>query len=167
MVYSAMFAALLAVCSWISIGGVVPFTLQTFAVAAALCMLGARLGGLAITAWILLGAVGAPVFANFNGGLGALLGTTGGYILGFLFAAPLYALAQKLPCRKVVRQAVGLLLALIAVYAFGTIWYAIAYAQGSEAFAFALANCVLPFVLPDLVKLSLALALGSILRLPL
>ena len=160
MVYAALFCALLAVCSMISIPAAVPFTLQTFAVSAALCILGARLGGLAIAAWILLGAAGAPVFSNFTGGLGALAGATGGYILGFLFSPPLYALAMRLPLRREpVKQAIGLVLSLIGVYTFGTVWYSAVYAGGSTLSG-AFATCVLPFLLPDALKLSLALSLS-------
>ena len=65
MAFTAMFAALLAGCSWISIPLTVPITLQTFAVFAAVALLGTKCSFTAITVWILLGAVGVPVFANF------------------------------------------------------------------------------------------------------
>ena len=90
MAYIALFAVLMAVCAWISIPFAVPFTLQTFAVFAALAILGGRRGTLSVVVYLLLGAVGLPVFAGFKGGLAALLGTTGGYILGFLLTALLY-----------------------------------------------------------------------------
>ena len=81
---AALFAALIAICSWISIPTAVPFTLQTFAVFLALGVLGGKLGTLSVAVYLLLGAVGLPVFAGFQGGLGALLGATGGYLAGFL-----------------------------------------------------------------------------------
>ena len=96
MVYIAMGATLIAICSWISIPTAVPFTLQTFAVFFVLLLLGGERGTLAILIYILLGAVGAPVFAGFNGGIGVLLGNTGGYILGFLFVGLIYMLFTKL-----------------------------------------------------------------------
>ena len=77
---AALFAALIAICSWISIPTAVPFTLQTFAVFLALGVLGGKLGTLSVAVYLLLGAVGLPVFAGFQGGLGALLGATGGYL---------------------------------------------------------------------------------------
>jgi len=89
----ALFTALTAVCAWISVPVPAPFvqfTMQTFAVFAVLLVLGGKRGTYAVTAYLLLGAVGAPVFSNFRGGLGVLLGTTGGYILGFFFQALLY-----------------------------------------------------------------------------
>ena len=87
LAYTGILAALIAVCSWISIPTAVPFTLQTFAVFLTLGLLGGRLGTLAVTVYLLLGAVGLPVFAGFHGGLGAFLGATGGYLVGFLLLA--------------------------------------------------------------------------------
>ncbi len=84
MTLIAMFAAIMAVCSWISIPAPVPFTLQTMAVFLAVGLLGGKRGTIAVAIYILLGAVGLPVFAGFSGGLGTLLGLTGGYIFGFL-----------------------------------------------------------------------------------
>lgn len=85
MVYIAVFAVLMAICSWISIPTVVPFTLQTFGVFLAIGVLGGKRGSLAVLVYILLGAIGVPVFAGFTGGIGILLRNTGGYIVGFLF----------------------------------------------------------------------------------
>ena len=87
MAYIALFAVLMAVCSWISIPAVVPFTLQTFGVFVAVSVLGGKRGTLAVVLYLLMGIVGLPVFAGFSGGLGVLLGSTGGYIIGFVFTA--------------------------------------------------------------------------------
>ena len=81
MVYCAMFAVLIAVCSWISIPATVPFTLQTFGIFVTVGILGGKRGSVSVLIYLLLGAVGIPVFAGFKGGIGALLGTTGGYII--------------------------------------------------------------------------------------
>ncbi len=90
MVQIALFAAIIAVCSWIQIPMTVPFTMQTFAVFCALTTLGGKGGTISILIYIVLGAVGVPVFAGFTGGIGILFGTTGGYIIGFLFTGLLY-----------------------------------------------------------------------------
>ena len=74
LVYIAVFAVVMAVCSWISIPAQVPFTLQTFGVFMAVGVLGGKRGTLAVLVYVLLGAVGVPVFAGFSGGIGALLG---------------------------------------------------------------------------------------------
>lgn len=87
MAYISMFTVIIAICSWISIPMTVPFTLQTFGVFAAVGILGGRRGTISVLLYILLGAIGVPVFAGFSGGLGVLTGNTGGYIVGFLFSA--------------------------------------------------------------------------------
>lgn len=161
----AFFAALMAVCAWISVpvpAPLVQFTMQTFGVFAALMTLGGKRGTYAVTAYLLLGAVGAPVFSGFRGGLGVLLGTTGGYILGFFFTALLYwgmtaRLGESLP----VKLAAGAL-GMVTYYAFGTAWYLLFYARTGSPVGLmtALGYCVFPFVIPDLAKLALALLLA-------
>ena len=85
---TAVFAAIIAVCSWITIPiGEVPFTMQTFAVCCAAGLLGAKRGVTATLIYIILGAVGVPVFSGFRGGIGVIMETTGGYIIGFLLTA--------------------------------------------------------------------------------
>ena len=80
MCYVGVFAALMAVCAWISIPTPwdVSFTMQTFAIFAAFGLLGGKRGTIALAVYLVLGAVGLPVFSNFRGGVGVLLGTTGG-----------------------------------------------------------------------------------------
>ena len=87
LTFISVIIALIAVCSWISVPSAIPFTLQTFAVCLIAALLGLRPGLWAVAGYILLGAVGVPVFSGFRGGPGALLGVTGGYIIGFLFTA--------------------------------------------------------------------------------
>lgn len=88
MAYISISAALIALCAWLSVPAAIPFTMQTFAVFAAAGTLGARRGAAALGLYILLGALGLPVFSGFQGGVGALLGATGGYIVGFLPPRP-------------------------------------------------------------------------------
>ena len=83
LVYISIGAALIAVCSWISIPTAVPFTLQTFAVFFVLLLLGGERGTIATLIYVLLGAVGLPVFAGFKGGLDTVFGMTGGFIVSF------------------------------------------------------------------------------------
>lgn len=87
----ALFVALMAVCSWITIPlPWVPITMQVFGVFLALCTMGGQKGTVCVFTYILLGAVSAPVFSGFRGGIGVLLGTTGGYIVGFIPMAMLF-----------------------------------------------------------------------------
>jgi biotin transport system substrate-specific component len=162
LTYTALGAVLIAVCSWIQIPATVPFTMQTFAVFAVLFLLGGRRGIWAVIVYILLGAVGFPVFSGFQGGLGVLLGTTGGYIVGFFFAALIYALTKRLLGDGTAVAVLGMVLGLIVCYAFGTAWFLVAYARSSGAVGLgaALSWCVFPFILPDLLKIALAVLLG-------
>ncbi|MCM1415268.1 MAG: biotin transporter BioY [bacterium] len=166
MAYIAVFAVLIAICSWISIPTVVPFTLQTFAVFLAVTVLGGRRGTLAVMIYILLGAIGLPVFSGFRGGIGVLLNTTGGYIIGFLFAGLIMWLMERLFGRKLWAQAVGMTLGMIAYLSVGTVWFMAVYLHqtGPVSLAAVLGWCVIPFLIPDVVKMALALSLGNVLR---
>ena len=166
MAYVAIFAVTIAICSWISIPTTVPFTLQTFAVFLAVGVLGGRRGTFAVLVYILLGAVGLPVFAGFSGGLGALLGTTGGYIIGFFFSALLYWAMTNVLGEKTPVMVVAMVLGLIVCYAFGTVWFMTVYARNSGAIGLgtALGWCVIPFIIPDLVKIALAVGLTRLLK---
>ena len=151
MVYVALFAVLMAVCSWISIPAAVPFTMQTFGVFLAVAVLGGKRGTLAILVYLLLGAVGAPVFAGFSGGISALVGSTGGYIIGFLFLALVMWLMERLLGKKTWVLAVSMVLGLVVCYAFGTAWFMVVYARTTGAIGLwtALGRCVFPYIIPS------------------
>ena len=119
IVYIAVFAVIMAICSWISIPAAVPFTLQTFGVFIAAGVLGGKRGTLSVLVFILLGAVGIPVFANFSGGIGVLVGPTGGYIIGFLFSALVMWAMEKLPGKKSIMQIVSMVVGLVV---HGSLW---------------------------------------------
>ena len=161
MAYIALFAVMIAVCSWISIPATVPFTLQTFGVFLAVGVLGGKRGTLAVLVYLLLGMVGLPVFAGFSGGMGCLLGSTGGYIMGFLFSALVMWAMERLLGKKPWVLALSMVLGLIVCYAFGTVWFMQVYAKTTGAIGLwtALGWCVFPYILPDLVKIVLAMVL--------
>lgn len=163
LAYMAVCAALIAICSWISIPATVPFTLQTFAVFAVLGILGGRRGTVSVCIYILLGAIGIPVFAGFNGGIGVLLGTTGGYIIGFIFIGLIYWFAESRFGDKMAVRILAMVIGLVVCYAFGTAWFLFVYARraGAIAVGTALSWCVLPFLLPDFAKMALAVALAG------
>ena len=166
MAYIALFAVLMAVCAWITVPlpkPLVQFTLQTFAMFMALTTLGGRRGLYAMVVYLLLGAVGVPVFSGFRGGLGVLLDTTGGYIIGFAAAALVYwLLTAKLGDSLPVKIA-ACVLGLAVCYAFGTAWFLVLYARttGPIGVTTALSWCVLPYIVPDLLKLALAVVLSG------
>lgn len=160
LVLIAMFSAVIAVCAWISIPfGAIAFTLQTFAIFCAVNLLGGKNGLFSILVYLLLGAVGLPVFSGFKSGLGVLAGPTGGYIIGFIFIALIFwagtkLMGDKLPCR------IALMLTGLAVcYAFGTIWFVFGYSKDGSHMSFlnAMKICVFPFIPFDLGKLVLCL----------
>ena len=164
--YIGLFVAAMAICSWISIPLVVPVTLQTFAVFLAVGLLGGKRGTIAVCAYIFLGAIGVPVFAGFGGGPGALLGQSGGYIIGFIFTALIMWGVTKALGEKLWAMALGMVLGLIACYAFGTLWYMMIYTRstGPVGVMAVLGWCVFPFIIPDLCKIALALFLTRRLR---
>ena len=162
MAYIGLFAVVIAICSWISIPTVVPFTLQTSAVFLAVAVLGGKRGTLSVIVYVLLGAVGLPVFSGFKGGIGVLLNTTGGYIIGFIFSALLMWAFEKAFGRKAWALILSMILALALCYAFGTIWFMIIYANnvGAVGLSAVLGWCVIPFIIPDLIKIALAFILS-------
>ena len=166
LVLVSLFAALIAICSWISIPSAVPFTLQTMAVFLAVGLLGGRLGSLCVLIYILLGAVGLPVFAGFKGGFGALLGTTGGYIVGFLLSALIMWAMEARLGKKPWVLLLSMILGLLACYAFGTVWFRTVYlnATGPVTWGAVLSWCVLPFLIPDALKIAAAFFLTLRLR---
>lgn len=161
MAYIAMFAVMIAVCSWISIPATVPFTMQTFGVFLAVGVLGGKRGTLAVLVYLLLGMVGVPVFAGFAGGISCLVGTTGGYIVGFLFSALVMWAMEHLLGKKQWVLALSMVLGLVVCYAFGTVWFMQVYARNTGAIGVwtALGWCVFPYIIPDLIKIVLALVL--------
>lgn len=162
IVYVALFAVLIAICSWISVPATVPFTLQTMGVFLAVGILGGRRGTLSVLVYILLGAIGLPVFAGFTGGVGILLGNTGGYIIGFLFSALVMWGIERLAGSSLAVQAVSMLIGLLVCYAFGTIWFLYLYNKNNDpvSIAVVLGWCVIPFIIPDLIKIALSLVIS-------
>ena len=164
--FIALFTCLIAVCSWISIPTTVPFTLQTFAVFMAVLCLGGRNGTISILVYILLGACGVPVFAGFAGGVGVILGSTGGYIVGFLLIGILFWVAKNIAYKKVWTNIVFCAIGLVICYAFGTVWFMVVYGNttGSIGLWTALMWCVIPYLAWDALKIGLAIVLSRRLR---
>lgn len=159
MTQIAMMVVIITICSWISIPLTVPITMQTFAVFFAVKVLGGCKGTCAILIHILLGMVGVPVFAGFKAGLGHIVGPTGGYLLGFIIAGLFFWLMKKI-VKKPKLDIVWMIIGLLLCYAFGTVWFSIAFA-GSKGLGEILMLCVVPFVIPDVIKLVAADVLGG------
>ena len=158
-VFVAVFAAVIAVCSMISIPvGEVPITLQTFGICLAAAMLGFRRGTLSVIVYILLGAVGVPVFSGFTGGFGVIAGPLGGYIIGFIPAAVIVGLAAERFSRRALPLAAAMVIGVLICYAVGSIWFMVVMNRG---FLETLLACVVPFLIPDAVKIALAVLLSN------
>jgi len=168
----AVSAALITVCSWISIPvGPVPVTLQTLAVLAVLLTIGGRRGTIAIAVFLALGAVGVPVFAGFKGGPAAFIGPTGGFLTGFIVSSLLFWLLEKLvfarlmttPAKRIVFGIVNSLIFELVLYTVGVIWFMTVYAAqtGPVGLGTVLGWCVIPFIIPDLIKIVAASVIGS------
>ncbi|HNR44300.1 MAG TPA: biotin transporter BioY [Methanofastidiosum sp.] len=145
----ALFAALTAVGGFISIPFYpVPLTLQVFFVLLSGAILGKKLGALSQMIYLGLGAIGAPVFHNFTGGIGILLGPTGGFIIGFVpgsYVAGLFY--EKFNSNKI--HFSGLLLSIVPIYAIGVLWLSLITGMSLEK---AILVGGIPFIPGDFVK---------------
>ena len=153
-----IFTAIITICAQLSIPMPygVPMTLQTFAVLLSGIVLGAKKGALSTLVYVLLGAVGVPVFANFTGGLGIVFGPTGGFILSF----PLMALAAGIggSKNKKLLLVAGLVAGAALNYICGVLFFSLIM---SADIGTAITVCVLPFILTDIIKIVLAAVLGK------
>ena len=158
-----IFAALLAIAAMIHIPFPIPVTLQSFVLfilAGILCPSEA----LSATAvYLLLGCLGLPIFSAFSGGIGTLLGPGGGFLMGFIPVVLLCSYFNQKSHSLLYRYIVAIL-GMLVLYVGGAGWYALTYAKHSV-----MANCILPFLLPDAIKIALAvpiaLRLSKMLRL--
>lgn len=165
MALCGLFAAITAVCSWITIPTAVPFTLQTFAVFCTLGALGGQLGTVSVLVYLLVGLAGVPVFAGFSSGLPALMTPSGGYLIGFLFTALAYWGITKIFGNKLLVTIIAMAAGLLVCYAFGTAWFVLVYSRTEPVgILTALSWCVFPFIIPDGLKIALAIAISSRVR---
>ena len=157
MALCGLFTAVLAVCAWISVPvGDMVITLQTFGIFLTLGLLGGKRGTVAVAVYLILGAVGTPVFSGFRGGLGALLGTTGGYIFGFMLTSLIYWLLTAWKDTPAVRL-MAMILGLLLCYGCGSLWYMTRYLTTDRvALGAVLLKCVVPYLIPDILKVTLA-----------
>ena len=154
---AAVFAALTAVLSQISIPiGPVPINLALLSVFTAGGLLGAKYGAASQIGYVILGAIGLPVFAGFTAGPGIIFGPTGGFIWGYVLAALLIGLAVDLFGTTIPTLSLSMIVALIVVYLLGCTWFVFGHQYTMQQ---ALSYCVIPFMLPDMIKIAGACAL--------
>ena len=139
----------------------IPFSLQTMAVFVTAGVLGAKRAVISVILYILLGAIGIPVFSGFKSGASVLLSPTGGYLIGFVFAAGIIGLIIKILPQKKWAKAVAMLMGQLVCYTFGVIWYEFIYLEASIELEEALLICVAPFIVPDIIKTTAAVILSD------
>ncbi len=164
LTYISLFTVLIIICSWITIPiGGIPITLQTFGIFATAYMLGTQRATIALSVYILLGAVGIPVFSGFGSGIGQVLGITGGYILGFFISIWIHGLICKFFSHKIFVSFLASLLGLVGCYAMGTFWFIYVYTgtTGAISIMATLSITVFPFVVFDIIKIIIALLLSK------
>ena len=172
LVLISISTALITVSSWISIPlGPVPFTLQTMGILAVMLACGGRRGTLSILVYLALGFCGVPVFAGFKGGIMSFIGPTGGFLIGFVLAALVYWLLEKIILKKLMTTPVktwifgmlGFIVFEIVMYIVGVIWFMTVYAAqtGPVGLVTVMGWCVFPFIIPDVVKMAVAVLIGE------
>ncbi len=159
MAYASLCTAFLAVCAFISIPSPVPFSMQTFGLFFVLLLLGGKWGSVSVLLYIALGIIGVPVFSGFNSGIGVLFGPTGGFVVGFLGVCAVYWLTERILPQKKYLRAVFLALGMAVCYVSGTAFYMLWCADRGETIGVlsAITICVLPYIIPDILKLLLAI----------
>lgn len=135
----------------------VPISLTNFAIFLAIFVLGMKNGTISFIIYLLLGAVGVPVFSSFRGGLQVLAGPTGGYLIGFIFLALIMGFALDHFDRKLVPTIIGMIIGMVVCYAFGTVWLAkllnLSFKEG-------LMMGVIPYLPGDAAKIIIAAIVG-------
>lgn len=152
----ALLSALMCVGALLYIPLVVPISLQTLVLFSALFVFGGRLTSISVGVYILLGAIGLPVFSGLSGGIARLFDASGGYIFGMLFASLLWWLLSVVLPQKPTYKILASAVVLLTIYVFGTLWFTFIYANGEKTLGAVLLACVVPFIIPDLIKIYIA-----------
>lgn len=162
LVICSLFASLTAILTQVSIPlPAVPITMQIFAVTLCGLVLGKRLGFISQTIYVLLGTIGLPLFSKFSGGVGIILGPTGGFILSFPIVAFVVGYFYE-KFKSTIGIMFGMMCSLLISYIIGTVQFCIV--TNSDLIK-GLTICVVPFIIVDIIKLSLSTLVGkSILR---
>ena len=135
----------------------VPISLTNFAIFLAIFVLGMKNGTISFIIYLLLGAVGVPVFSSFRGGFQVLAGPTGGYLIGFIFLALIMGFALDHFDRKLLPTIIGMIIGMVVCYAFGTVWLAKLL---SLSFKEGLMMGVIPYLAGDAAKIIIAAIVG-------
>jgi len=162
MITTALFAAIIGVLAQVTIPlPLVPITGQTLAIGLAATILGSRYGTIATILYLIMGAIGIPVFAQMSAGLGVLFGPTGGFIVGFIPAAFIIGYYIEKTSFTIFQAIIANLIGMIVTLTFGTIWLKIS-AELSWTAAFI--SGFAPFIIVGVIKAALAGWIGILVR---
>ncbi|MFI3172517.1 MAG: biotin transporter BioY [Eubacteriales bacterium] len=139
----------------------VPISLTNLVLYISPYILGCKKSTISYIVYLLLGAVGLPIFSSFSGGLGKLIGPTGGYLLGFIFLVLITGLVVEHFPTNIFIIVMGMIVGTFICYIFGTYWLAL---QLEMTFVAALAVGVTPYLIGDSVKILIAIIVGPLLR---
>jgi len=162
MVFAALFAAVLCAVAPFAINiGPIPLSLATLVIYLAAGTLDWKLGVLSVALYVTMGAVGVPVFSNFQGGLHRIVGVTGGFIVGYIPCALATGIIIKLFKHRILAYALGMAIGTILLYTCGTAWFML---QSGNPLAASVAMCVTPFLPGDAIKITFACLIAPQLR---
>lgn len=158
MIIISLFATLMCIGAWIHFPSAVPATMQTFVVFCALGLMGSKKTFIMLIIYVLMGALGLPVFSGFTGGIGALTGPTAGFIWGFLLGVPVFYVFEKYFFHKKSLTVTGYILYILLHYIPGALWYCYFTTAGLSLYGIisSFLITVAPFIIPDAVKLILS-----------
>lgn len=152
-----MTAFLCIMAPWAIHIGPIPITFATFGIYLVSAVLSAKYATMSVMIYLILGAVGVPVFSGFSGGVQRIVGMTGGYLLGYVPCALIISLIISKAKRSFIWYFVAMITGTVILYSIGTVWYM--WQTGNSLFA-ALSLCVVPFLPGDVIKLAAASVLG-------
>ncbi|MBQ7131142.1 MAG: biotin transporter BioY [Oscillospiraceae bacterium] len=157
----ALFTAMIAVCAQLTIPFAVPFTMQSFAIYLSLLCIGAKRTAASTLCYLALGILGVPVFSAFRGGVQVLFQISGGFLIGFLLMIGVFAFLLR--CFPKGNVAVCLFAATLPCYALAVVWYFLVLGVKANYFSVmkAFACCVFPFLIPDVLKILLAVTVSK------
>jgi len=162
MVFAALFAAVLCAVAPFAVNiGPIPLSFATLVIYLAAGVLDWRLGALSVALYVMLGAVGVPVFSNFQGGLHKIVGVTGGFIIGYIPCAIATGVVVKVLRRRIWAYVLGMAIGTVLLYTCGTAWFML---QSGNPLAASLAMCVTPFLPGDAIKIVFASVISPKLR---
>ncbi len=162
MILTALFAAIIGVLAQLTIPlPLVPITGQTLAIGLAATILGSRYGTVSVLLYLVIGAAGVPIFAEFQGGISKLFGPTGGYLVGFIPAAFIIGYYMEKTSFTFMNGMIANTIGMVITLIFGTAWLKI---SAELSWTAAIASGITPFVIVGLIKAALASWIGIIVR---